>query len=403
MSAKQLPQKLHRLEYQQDWAEKRLKQIIQEALPDLGSRGSFLVIRNGLVMSEGALKPELDADAPVPEGKALLVDYRHGVHGQGTPSHDPLHKRMEVKYDDEHVVVVLKRPFTLVQPVDDDVVPKGIQAGPPIVEMLKHYWKAAGKQSVNPIIVQRLDLQTSGLLVLAKTPQAGRELQRQLKPPRIMKREYLAIAAGQFRQTEGIWRTHLGYGKVGLRQSLFESGQKPPPRSEVQYAETHYKVLEVLEDATFLQLRLETGRTHQIRIHCAEAGHPLLGDDVYGRLGKITMDRLAKQKLKIIADDHPGQEAKLLLKDGELEVKKPGLKAKRVCLHATALTFTHPITGERMEFREGLPPDMEGYLKTLRRTSRKEPPQRKAAPPPKEAPEKKKRRGKPAEGRKERE
>ncbi|CAN5325927.1 23S rRNA pseudouridine(1911/1915/1917) synthase RluD [soil metagenome] len=364
MSSRVIPQKKHRFEYTPEWAGKRLKLLVRELIPELSSRDSLLVIANGLI-GDGATEVFSDADTVMPEGAVLIVDLRHGVRGEGRRGHKLLADRMEVKYDDDQLVVVAKAAWLLVQPTEDESLNKGVHGGPPLVELLKHYWKSTHKPIVNPILVQRLDMQTSGLLVLAKTAEAAAHLQRQLKPPRKLGREYVALVAGKFQDKKGTWISHLGRGKLGLRQTMLESNQKPRPGQEVQLAETHFDVVQSFEDATLLHLKLETGRTHQIRIHCAEAGHPVLGDELYERLAKITLERVAQHKLTPRTADHPAQEAVKLTAAGQSTIVKPDHMAKRVFLHATRLSFIHPATEKRMSFDEPLPDDMKAYLRYL--------------------------------------
>jgi 23S rRNA pseudouridine1911/1915/1917 synthase len=364
MPATKYDQKLYRYDYQNAWEGKRLKQIVLELLPGLGSRTAMLVIKNGLVAPEGG-KAVVDADTMIPAGTALAIDLRHGMHGQGKSKRDKLIDQFTVHYDDEHLVVVAKKAFVLVQPTDDETLSKGVRGGPPLVELLKHYWKANSKPVVSPILVQRLDLQTSGLLVMAKTMDAARLLQRQLKPPRVLEREYLALVAGEFQTDSGTWSSQLGRGKTGLRQSLGEDGQRLPPHLKAQAATTHFKVERRFPQATLLRVKLETGRTHQIRIHCAEAGHPVLGDSLYERLATGILERATRMELKIKSPCHPSQEAIRLVSAGKITIQKPDKLPRRVALHATRLSFPHPITGEKLQFEEPLPGElthcMESY------------------------------------------
>lgn len=358
------PQKLHKFDYQPEWEGKRLREIVRLLFPDLGSRPTFLIVTNGLIRT-GAGDVIKDADQLVSEGTSLSIDLRHGIHGKGEAEHPHLHERMKVHHDDEHVVVVSKKPWTLVHAEDEGgPVAKGAK-GVPLVDLLKLYWKAKGQPHATPILVQRLDLQTSGLLAMAKTPQASANLQRQLKPPRKMHRTYLAIVAGTLHTKQGTWKTYQGRGKIGLRQSIAEDTRSEKSLVGAAIAETRYEVLETRRDATLLKLELETGRTHQIRIHCAEAGHPILGDDHYEKLAENTLDRVAKQKLIPKSKLNPAKEAVAMVKDGQLEVVKPTRKAPRILLHATKLSFRHPYTNKAVSFTEPMPNDMQNYWDKL--------------------------------------
>lgn len=364
MSIKSLAQKIHRIEYSPEWEGKRLKEALRLAMPALASRPAFLLIKNGLVRDGGGAVLD-DADMAVPEGQPLCVDLRHGIHGRGESEHPHLHERFHVMHDDADIVVVSKRPWTLVQPIDDGGPPAKGAKGAPLVELLEHYWKAKGQRHSTPIVVQRLDLQTSGLLVIAKTTDASSSLQRQLKPPRKMHRDYIAITAGEFIASEGTWKTYQGRGKLGTRQTLAEDTRPANSVDNAVIAETRFKVVERKKQASMLRLELETGRTHQIRIHCAEAGHPLLGDDLYRRLAESILTRLGKQKIVPRSPLNPAQEALALVRNGQLDVVEPERKPKRVLLHATRLSFLHPRTGKRVSFEDPMPDDMRRYWEKL--------------------------------------
>jgi 23S rRNA pseudouridine1911/1915/1917 synthase len=365
LAAKDVPHQLHRFPHHSSWAGLRLKAVVQKVLPNLGSRSALLVITNGLVSIENG-EAITDADAMLPADAVLLIDLRHGVHGRGKAKHPHLHERMQVLHDDNHIVVVSKRAGTLVQPDSAAGNEKNQSRGAPLVELLKHYWRAKEETSVNPVIVQRLDVETSGLLVLAKTVDAGRKLQAQLKPPRKLRREYLAITAGVFQVEKGVWKTHFGRGPLGVRQSLAEANNKQPVRQDLQFAETRFEVVELFEQASLVRLRLETGRTHQIRIHCAEAGHPLLGETLYDRLTNRLFDRLSKGKFEPRSKENPAQEALRLVRTGQLEIVQPKRLPPRIALHSTRISFIHPGTGKKMEFEAPLPDDLERYVARLR-------------------------------------
>jgi 23S rRNA pseudouridine1911/1915/1917 synthase len=354
-------QKLHQLEWKESWQGQRLKQIILADLPGLSSRNALLVIRNGLVRGVGSDVPLDDADMPVPAGTNLTVDLRHGVHGRGEANRPRLHERMQVVYDDPWVVVVNKQSGTPVQPIEDDDYgaedgnrPKGA----PLVELLKHYWKQQRQPIVNPYLVQRLDLETSGLLVLAKTDVVAAALQRQLQPPRALKRRYLALVAGVMVADKGQWRSRVGRGKTGLRQSMAQGS-----KAKAQLAVTHFTVRERFANATLVAFELETGRTHQIRIHSAEAGHPVLGEVLYRRHATHAHEFLNENPTKPLAPGHPHNEAREVF----ARPKPPAPPdAPRILLHSTELSFVHPETGRRLTYRQDPPEDFQAILAALR-------------------------------------
>jgi len=169
---------------------------------------------------------------------------------------------------------------------------------------------------IRPGIVHRIDKDTSGLLVVAKNDKAHLHLATQLKE-HSMKRVYIAIARGIFKEETGTINAPIGRNpKDRKKMGIIANGR---------HAVTHYKVLKQLEDAAILEVKLETGRTHQIRVHMAYINHPLLGDTVYSS-GK----------------------------------NKYGFTGQ--ALHAKILGFIHPSTGKYMEFSSNLPEDFQKLL-----------------------------------------
>jgi 23S rRNA pseudouridine1911/1915/1917 synthase len=185
----------------------------------------------------------------------------------------------------------------------------------------------ARKQSGKPgrvIAVHRLDRDTSGLVVFARNPDAARHLGRQFREHTV-ERHYLAIVRG--RAKGGRIESHLVRDRGDGRRGSSSTG-------EGERAVTHVRVLEDLGDFTLVECRLETGRTHQVRIHLAERGTPLCGERVYDRdcAGRVVNDSSA---------------------------------ALRPALHAASLGFTHPKTGRRLTWQSPLPPDLQELVRRL--------------------------------------
>jgi 23S rRNA pseudouridine1911/1915/1917 synthase len=190
----------------------------------------------------------------------------------------------------------------------------------------------ARKQANKPgrvIAVHRLDRDTSGLVVFARTPEAAKHLGRQFREHTV-ERHYLALVRGQAKS--GRIESHLlrdrGDGRRG--SSLTGEGER---------AVTHVRVLEALDEFTLVECRLETGRTHQVRIHLAEQGTPLCGERVYDR------DRAGR-----VVPDESG--------------------APRLALHAASLGFTHPKTGRRLAWESPLPADLKALVRRLAKGGR---------------------------------
>lgn len=219
-------------------------------------------------------------------------------------------------YDDAHVVVIDK-------PAGISSVPYEERENGTAMDLVRGAWRRMGKPATSvPLhVVHRIDRATSGLLAFAKSKAAEHGLAAQLRA-HTMERTYVCAAHGT-----------VGSGRIesnlvvdrgdGLRGSTTD-----PHRGK--HAVTHVTVREPLRGATLCEVRLETGRTHQIRIHLAESGHPLVGETVYIRDYRWTL-----------------------------------LSSPRLLLHAATLGFEHPITGERISLRSPLPPDFTAVLARL--------------------------------------
>ncbi|MGE3805097.1 MAG: RluA family pseudouridine synthase [Gemmataceae bacterium] len=247
-------------------------------------------------------------------------------------------EQVVIRFLDEHIVVVEKpagistvrhpaeRNWTAerraLDPTLDDLVHKLI-----VAEERRSPGYAAKKTTPRLRIVHRLDKATSGLLVFARSVEAERELGKQFAR-HSAKRRYLALVPGHPRgQTI---RSRLVRDRADGRR-----GSTDAP-DEGKEAVTHIEIVEQLKGYTLLSCQLETGRTHQIRIHLAELGHPICGEAVYHKRpdGTVSEDRS---------------------------------NAPRLCLHATELGFVHPITGEAMHWTMALPDDLEQFVRGLRR------------------------------------
>ncbi|MDQ7840137.1 MAG: RluA family pseudouridine synthase [bacterium] len=222
---------------------------------------------------------------------------------------------LAVAYEDEHLLVVDKPAGMTVHPG------AGRQTGTLVHAVLAHCPDMAGIGGEHrPGIVHRLDKDTSGLLVVAKNDSALRRLQAELQARRI-RREYLALVHGSVARSEGTVDAPIGRDpRHRTRMAVVASGRQ---------AVTHYRVTERFPRATLLEVRLETGRTHQIRVHCAHIGHPVVGDPVYAR-------------------------------------RPNPWGMRRQALHARRLVFAHPVSGHEMTFEAPLPTDLEAALGLLR-------------------------------------
>ena len=221
---------------------------------------------------------------------------------------EPETRDLRIAYEDEHLLVVDK-------PAGIVVHPSAGHSGGTLVQALLDRGIAGGDVPERPGIVHRLDRDTSGLLVVARSEEAYTRLQ-DLVRKRALERRYLALVRGRPRSRSGRIEAPIGRDRHDpLRQSL----DTDTPRDAI----THFEVDRLLPRHALLSIRLETGRTHQIRVHLAAIDLPVVGDPVYGR------------------------------SDATLG---------RQFLHAAELAFPHPITGERLELRSELPNDLASYL-----------------------------------------
>jgi 23S rRNA pseudouridine1911/1915/1917 synthase len=227
---------------------------------------------------------------------------------------------LTIVHEDDHVLVLDKPAGLVVHPG------AGHSRGTLAAALLAHAPGIAGVGGPRrPGIVHRLDKDTSGLLVVAKTRAAYDSLVDQLAR-RAVTRAYLAVVHGRVRTDAGIVDKPIG------RHPHDRVKMAVRPAGRGKRAVTRYRVLERFDDLTLIEARLETGRTHQIRVHMASLGHPVAGDPVYG-----------------------GRRRR------PLPVPFEGL-----ALHAAALAFLHPVTGELREFTAPLPPRIDGLLSHLR-------------------------------------
>ncbi len=300
-----------------DEAGRRLDRWLADRLPELSRSKLQTLIETGRVKAGGrAPKPSyrvregetVEVDVPPPEPQELA----------------PEALALEIVYEDADLLVVNKPAGMVVHPGT------GQATGTLAAAALAHAPEIAGVGGPRrPGIVHRLDKGTSGLLVIAKTRRAYDSLTSQLVA-RTVSRRYLAVVHGRMSRSEGVIDAPIGrHPRDRVRMAVRPAGQG-------KRAVTRYRVLERFPraDATYLEARLETGRTHQIRVHLAEQGHPVVGDDTYR---PRSIERL----------------------DFEID----GL-----ALHAAELAFVHPVTGQRVTFAVALPQRMERLLSHLRGT-----------------------------------
>jgi 23S rRNA pseudouridine1911/1915/1917 synthase len=276
-------------------------------LEDVGSRTfAERLVSDGKVLVDGARRPKSHR---LEGGERVELDLPERRASTLTPEAVDL----RIAYEDEHLLVVDKPRGVVVHP-------SAGHAGGTLVHGLLAHAIAGGEEPERPGIVHRLDRDTSGLLVVARSDEAHRRLQRLLRR-RELEREYLVLVRGRPRSRRGRVEAAIGRDRVDPTRISLDTAV---PREAV----TEFELAELLREHALLRVRLETGRTHQIRVHLAAIDLPVAGDPVYGAAGDLGLERQF--------------------------------------LHAARLAFRHPITGVHVEVESPLPDDLAAALELAR-------------------------------------
>ncbi|MEO5493121.1 MAG: RluA family pseudouridine synthase, partial [Sphingomonas sp.] len=289
----------------------RLDRALADAVPTLSRE------RLKALISSGAVSDRSGALLRDPAKKAVAGDVLTVAVPDPTPAHNEAQDiPLVVAFEDEHLIVIDKPAGLVVHPAAGNL-------DGTLVNALLHH--CGGSLSgiggvARPGIVHRIDKGTSGLMVAAKTDRAHVGLAKQFADHSIDRR-YKAIVSGRPVATSGTVDAPLARSPQNRKKvAIVRTGKR---------AVTHWRQLRPLRDATLVECKLETGRTHQIRVHMASIGHPLLGDPVYGRTKQVHRK--------------------------DLET----LNFRRQALHAAVLGFIHPITREALSFESEMPADMQ--------------------------------------------
>jgi 23S rRNA pseudouridine1911/1915/1917 synthase len=296
----------------------RLDQYLLRLMPNQSRSQIQTLIRKGLVRVD---------NREVKTGYALKPDDKITVQ---LPSPPPVHPHAEniplnILYEDADLAVI-EKPAGMVCHLG-----AGVRSGTLVNALLFRMGPLDTGDPIRPGIVHRLDKLTSGVMVVAKNSWAHRALARQFKS-REVKKEYLALVHGRPIPPVGTINLPLGRDPQN-RKKISVRARKA--RSAI----THYRILKEYEQLSLLQVQIETGRTHQIRVHLAQMGHPVVGDTLYGGGWKRRLQR----QLQPAAND-----------------------LDRVFLHAHRLEFRHPRTGQSLSFTSPLTPELQGFLELLR-------------------------------------
>ena len=288
----------------------RLDVFVVERCPELSRSHVQKLIEQGAVLVDGQLRKANfklrgteSVQIAVPEAEPISV----------APEDIPL----DILYEDKDIIVVNKARGMVVHPAS------GVNSGTLVNALLYHCQDLSGiNGEIRPGIVHRLDKDTSGVMVCAKNDTAHLDLAEQIRT-KAAHRIYLAVVHGNIKEEAGIIKGDIGRHPTDRKKmAIVRENGKP--------AVTHFKVLERFGEYTLVECRLETGRTHQIRVHMASIGHPLVNDPKYG------------------------------------PKKSSPFAINGQALHSLQLTLTHPVSKEEMRFTAPLPADMEKILTGLR-------------------------------------
>ena len=302
-----------------DYAGWRLDRALAAAVPTLSRERLKALIRSGALAPRNG-PPVRDPAAKVRGNEVLELT---------VPEPEPAHNEaqdipLKILFEDEHLLVLDKAAGLVVHPAagNRDLT---------LVNALLHHCgdSLSGIGGVaRPGIVHRIDKDTSGLLVVAKTDVAHEGLAKQFAAHSIDRR-YLAIVLGVPKTAGGAIDAPLARSSANRKKMAVVA------EGRGKRAVTHWKRLEILRQAALIECRLETGRTHQVRVHMASIGHPLIGDPFYGGSAKVHRKLLS------------------------------ALGFQRQALHAATLGFTHPVTKRRLSFDSVMPPDMQELFTAL--------------------------------------
>lgn len=291
-----------------------------------GSRLDSFIAAQALSLSRSAVQRLIGSGGVLVNNKTEKANYRLRTDDEivvNIPDPEPLDIKAEnipldILYEDKEMIIINKKRGMIVHPAP------GVYKGTLVNALLFHCSDLSGINGIiRPGIVHRLDKDTSGVMVAAKTDAAHLNLAEQIGSKKAQ-RHYLAVVNGNIKEDEGRIIGNIGRHPADRKKMAVLIGKGKP-------ATTLFKVLARFGQYTFVECRLMTGRTHQIRVHMAYIGHPLLGDPIYSKCNKPLDKKIAGQ-----------------------------------ALHSHTLKLYHPSTGEEMLFTAPLPDDMQKILTTLR-------------------------------------
>ncbi len=298
---------------------KRLDQYIASCISDCSRSVATHLIRSGTIRVQGLVKK--------PGYRVKAGDEICGRIPPPTPVlFEPEPIPIDILHEDDDIIVINKHPGLVVHPAP------GHHSGTLVNALLYHCPKLKGIGGVlRPGIVHRLDKDTSGVIVVAKNDRAHHHLSKQFKA-RQVKKAYLALLYGKMESDSGSVSLPIGRHSVDRKKMSTKSRKS-------RVAETTWQIRERFESASLVEVNLKTGRTHQIRVHCAAIKHPVLGDKVYG----------------------PRKTGRNVTYGKDLFRSVP-----RQMLHAWRIVLTHPVTETKVSFEAPIPSDMQAVITALR-------------------------------------
>jgi 23S rRNA pseudouridine1911/1915/1917 synthase len=288
----------------------RLDKTVTKYYPEISRSQAVKLLESSHIFVNGNF--DFDKKYQLRENDIVTIEIPEPTAHEAIPQDIPL----DIVFEDDSIIVVNKNKGMVVHPAPGN--PDGT-----LVNALLYHCELSGVGGViRPGIVHRLDKNTSGLLVVAKTDAAHKTLSDMIKN-HDFNREYLTVCVGGFKDSGGVIEAPIGRNPHDRKKMCVIKDTKLTSR----YAKTEYTVLDSHDGFSFLRIKLFTGRTHQIRVHLSSIGHPVFGDDVYG---------------------------------------KPDKRIIGQCLHAAKLGFVHPISGEYIEFESDLPDYFKNVLEKLK-------------------------------------
>lgn len=293
----------------ENFKNKRLDVFLQSSIDDISRSAIQKLIDEGCVQING--KEVSKAGMKLKGNEKISVQ----IPDEEVPSLEPENIPLDIIFEDKHIAVINKTSNMTVHPAQNNY------SGTLVNALLYHFDSLSNvnEDNIRPGIVHRLDKDTSGLIIIAKTNEAHEKLVEMFQS-KTMRKTYVAVCKGNFSQKSGRIETLIG-------RDVFDRKKMAVVETNGKEAITNYEVIDEVQDFSLLKVNIETGRTHQIRVHMKFLNHPILGDGIYGAPSKI---------------------------------------ADRQMLHAYMLEFMHPITKEMIKVCGKLPDDFVNVLKKLK-------------------------------------